>query len=40
MSVTKMRILRWMSDDILKRRIKNENIWDKLEVPPKKDKIR
>lgn len=33
-------MLRWMSGNILKDRIKNVSIWRKLEVAPIKDKMR
>lgn len=40
MSIARTRRLRWMSDNKLKNRIKNENIQCKLEVAPMEDKIR
>lgn len=35
-----MRMLKWMSDSTLKDRIKDENIWGKLEVSPIGDEMR
>lgn len=35
-----MRILRWMSDNTLQDRLKNENTQDKVQVLPITDKMR
>lgn len=40
MSVTEIRMLRWMSCNTLMDRIKNENIQGKLEAAPTEDKMR